>query len=127
MKTTITICLDQELVLKLKEENNYSDIINQQIKAYYNIKDVQNIGILKENLAKTKQIIKENHKKQREIVKLIEKLKEKEKNILDKCRVEMKRDKRDPISDPSLWIIKGWDKKYPNEWKKHIEFERGEK
>ena len=122
MKTTITICLDQELVFKLKEESNYSDIINQQIKAYYDIKDVQNIGILKENLAKTKQIIKENHKKQREIVKLIDNLKKKEKEVVSICKKETK---RDPILDPELWIVNGWDKKYPRDWKKHLEFERG--
>jgi D-hexose-6-phosphate mutarotase len=122
MKTTITISLDQELVYKLKEENNYSDLINMHMNAYYNVKDVQNIQILKQNLEKSKVIVKENRKKQREIIKTIEKLKQKEKDLIDKCRINIKKTERDPVRDPTLWIERGFDKKYPKEWEEHLKY-----
>ena len=62
-KQNLTISLDQELVEKLKEETNYSDVINEQMKGFYAVKSCENVEVLKLNLAKTKQILKENRKK----------------------------------------------------------------
>ena len=67
MKTNITISIDQELARKLQEESNYSDVINEQMKGYYNVKTCENIETLNTKLAETKQILKENRKKKREI------------------------------------------------------------
>ena len=65
MKSIITLSLDQDIIDQLKEEKNYSDLTNEQLKAYYNVKQCENIVILKQNLTKIKQIIKENKKKER--------------------------------------------------------------
>jgi len=83
MKHNITISLDHEIVSKLKQENNYSDVINEQMKAFYEEESIENIQILKEKLVKTKQIIKESNKKRRDIEKHMEKLRIKEKRILN--------------------------------------------
>lgn len=127
MKTNLTLSFDVEVAKQLKEETNYSDLVNEQMKAYYDVKDVENVRLLQQNLIKTKQIIKENNRKKREIIKTINKIKEKEKIILEKTRTNIKENfKRDPIRDPELWKSKGWDKTYPKEWNKHLNFERGE-
>ena len=79
MKNNITISLDSTIVRKLKAETNYSDLINEQMKGYYAVKTCENIGILKLNLAKTKQILKENRKKRREIEAVLDKINKKHK------------------------------------------------
>jgi len=79
MKNNITISLDSEIVRKLKAETNYSDLINEQMKGYYAVKTCENVGILRLNLAKTKQILKENRKKRREIEAVLLKITKKEK------------------------------------------------
>jgi len=79
MKNNITISLDSEIVLKLKEETNYSDVINEQMKGYYAVKSCENLEILRLNLAKTKQILKENRKKRREIEQQLAKIDKKDK------------------------------------------------
>lgn len=78
MKQILTISLDAEIVAKLKQESNYSDVINEQLKGYYYIKQVDNIETLKENLKKTKQILKETRKKKREIESQMEKINQKQ-------------------------------------------------
>lgn len=83
MKSTITLSLDLDIIDKLKEEKNYSDLTNEQLKAYYNVKHCENLVILKQNLAKIKQIIKENKKKEKEIIQIINKIEDKNKKFLD--------------------------------------------
>lgn len=83
MKSTITLSLDLDIIDKLKEEKNYSDLTNEQLKAYYNVKQCENLSILKQNLAKIKQIIKENKKKEKEIIQIINKIEDKNKKFLD--------------------------------------------
>jgi len=91
MKNHITISLDQEIVEKLKQESNYSDVINEQLKGYYYVKQVDNIETLKQNLYKTKQILKENRKKRREIEAQIKKIYAKQilfkQNLLSKSKM----------------------------------------
>jgi len=79
MKNNITISIDSEIVRKLKEESNYSDVINEQMKGYYAVKTCENVKLLKINLAKTKQILKENRKKRREIEAVLLKIDKKRK------------------------------------------------
>ena len=81
MKTNITISIDQKIVEFLKAETNYSDLVNQQLKAYYDVKGVENIEILKRELTKTKQILKENRRKRREIEAQLGKIASKEKKF----------------------------------------------
>jgi hypothetical protein len=78
MKVPITCTLDLELVEKLKREENYSNIINEQLLVFYNSLDTPNKGKLMQNLKETKAILKENRKKQREIEKKLEKIKQNE-------------------------------------------------
>jgi len=79
MKNNITISLDSEIVRKLKAEPNYSELINEQMKGFYAVKTCENVGILKLNLAKIKQILKENRKKRREIEAVLSKIDKKQK------------------------------------------------
>lgn len=78
-KQNLTLSLDQEIVTKLKEETNYSDVVNEQMKGFYAVKNCENKEILKNNLAKTKQILKENRKKRREIEAQLTKIDKKDK------------------------------------------------
>jgi hypothetical protein len=82
MKINITISLDKELVERLKEENNYSDLINREVKAYYDGVEAYNIKKLKKKRVETKQILKEKRKELKEINKKIEKVETKEARIL---------------------------------------------
>jgi len=90
MKSNLTLSLDTELVAKLKREKNYSDLINEQMKGYYDVKCIESLQVLKENQQKTKQIIKENRKRLKEIDKNILKIKEKEKIILKETELNWK-------------------------------------
>lgn len=74
MKTNLCITLDQEIVEKLKRENNYSNLINEQIKGFYAVKDCENKEILLKELTKIKQILKENRRKRRDIEAQIKKI-----------------------------------------------------
>jgi len=78
MKSTLTLSLDTEIILKLKQENNYSDVVNEQMKAFYNADSIEKIPILKQNLAEIKQILKKNRIRQRDINKKIKQIAEKE-------------------------------------------------
>ena len=79
MKTIITISLDQEIVKLLKAENNYSDLINQEMKGYYDVKSVDNLEILNQKLAEIKQNLKISRKKRRVIEETIQKITKKHK------------------------------------------------
>ncbi len=78
MKTNITLSLDIEIIEELKKEKNYSSIVNEEMKMYFNQTNKQNLVFLDKKLRETKQFIKEKRKKQREIVKIIDKIKLKE-------------------------------------------------
>jgi len=86
MKSNITITIDQEIVKMLREETNYSDVINEQMKGYYAVKTCENQEVLRLNLAKTKQILKENRKKRREIEAALLKIDQKHKKIKQSLR-----------------------------------------
>lgn len=90
-KQNLTLSLDQEIVSKLKEENNYSEVVNEQMKAFYSVKSCQNIQILSLELAKTKQILKENRKKRKELEQTIDKINKKQKlfkkNLLSRSKM----------------------------------------
>lgn len=79
MKAIITISLDTELIKKLKAEKNYSDVINEQMKGYYDVKQVDNLEILNEKLAEIKQNLKFSRKKRRVIEETIAKITKKHK------------------------------------------------
>ena len=79
MKAIITISLDTELIKKLKAESNYSDVINEQMKGYYDVKQIDNLEILNEKLAEIKQNLKISRKKRRIIEESIAKITKKHK------------------------------------------------
>lgn len=84
MKAIITISLDSEIIRLLKGEKNYSDIINEEMKAYYDIKKVENLEILNQKLAEIKQNMKISRKKRRDIEETINKITKKKKLFLRK-------------------------------------------
>lgn len=127
MKSTINISLDTEIIAKLREEHNYSDLINREMDGYYNSDKSENVVFLKQKLAEIKQISKINNKKKRLIEKKLLKIREKEKKILEKRKKTAPKKKPDPILDPIKWIESGWDKRYPDLWQKHIEFKKAER
>ncbi|MBR9679357.1 MAG: hypothetical protein GON13_03760 [Nanoarchaeota archaeon] len=79
MKAIITISLDTELIKKLKGESNYSDVINEQMKGYYDVKLIDNLEILNEKLVEIKQNLKFSRKKKRVIEESITKIEKKHK------------------------------------------------
>jgi len=79
MKSIITISLDQEIIKFLKEETNYSDVINEELKARYTLKKIENLEILNKKLAEIKQNSKILRKKRRIIEENIAKITQKEK------------------------------------------------
>jgi plasmid maintenance system antidote protein VapI len=83
MKINKYISLDDDLFYKLQKENNASNIINELVKEHYNIKNIENIEILEQNLYKIKQIIKENRKKSKELSLKISKIKQKNREFFD--------------------------------------------
>jgi len=82
MKVPVTCTLDLELVEKLKREDNYSNIINEQMLAFYNSLETPNKAKLMQNMKEIKAILKENRKRQREIEKKLEKIKQNEQKVL---------------------------------------------
>lgn len=86
MKQRLDISFDQEIVDKLQREKNYSGLVNEVVKNYYDAGSIENLQILNKNLQETKQIIKEKNKKKREIEAKIAKIKEKEAFILEKVK-----------------------------------------
>jgi D-hexose-6-phosphate mutarotase len=92
MKINKYISIDEDIFYKLKKETNASDIINKQLRAYYNVKDCENIEILKQNLYKIKQINKENRKKEKEIASKLLKLDQKNKDFFEKIKIRYPED-----------------------------------
>lgn len=82
MKINITITLDKEIVEKLKEENNYSDLINREMKAYYDGVEAYSLKKLKQKQAEIKRLFKQKRKEEKEIKQKIEKIETKESKIL---------------------------------------------
>ena len=81
MKSTITINLDIEIVKLLKAEKNYSDLINEQIKGYYDVKLIESTEFLNQKLAEIKQNLKENRKKKRDVEEMLNKIDKKDRKI----------------------------------------------
>ena len=79
MKTIITISLDTEIVKLLKAETNYSDLINQEMKGYYDVKKIENLEFLNKKLAEIKQNLKISRKKRRDVEETINKITKKQK------------------------------------------------
>lgn len=129
MKTNITLSLDRDIVDDLQREDNYSNLVNEQMKAFFNIKSLDSIAFLKSELKKIKQILKENKKKKREIEAQMEKIRKKEKKTLENSKKIMILGNRDPVTDPDLWKNKGWDRddnpQHKKIWKAHLEFMKG--
>ena len=81
MKNNITISLDSEVVKKLKAEKNYSDLINEQMKGYYDVKLIENKELLIQKQQEIKQILKISRKKKRDIDDLLNKIDKKDRKI----------------------------------------------
>ena len=79
MKSIITISLDIEIIKLLKAESNYSDVINEQMKGFYDVKKVENLEILNQKLTEIKQNSKILRKKRRIIEENIAKIDKKQK------------------------------------------------
>ena len=77
MKINKYISIDEDIFRQLSRESNASELINEQLKQYYNLKNVENVEILKQKLAQIKQINKENRRKEKEIKQKIDKLDQK--------------------------------------------------
>ncbi len=54
MKINLTISLDEAIVYKLKAQNNYSNVVNDQLLRYFEGFDEMNLARLKEKQAKIK-------------------------------------------------------------------------
>jgi len=83
MKINKYISIDEDIFRQLSRESNASDLINEQLKTYYNRKNCENLALLKQNLADLKQINKENNKKAKELIKKIDKLEQKNKDFFE--------------------------------------------
>lgn len=82
MKINITISLDSEIVERLKAESNYSELINKEIKAYYEGVLSNNLKKLKQKQAELKKILKESRKEAKIINQKIEKIETNESKFL---------------------------------------------
>lgn len=81
MKINKYISIDEDIFKLLSKETNASELINEQLKAYYNQKNCENLVLLKQNLANLKQINRENNKKAKELIRKIDKLDQKNKDF----------------------------------------------
>jgi CRISPR/Cas system CMR subunit Cmr6 (Cas7 group RAMP superfamily) len=81
MKQRLDISFDTEIVDKLRGEINYSNVVNEQMKIYYNEGCIENLTILNKNLAEIKRKQREISRKKKEIVKKIDRIHQKEKEI----------------------------------------------
>ena len=108
MKNHINITLDNEIIEQLRRENNYSELINEQMKGYYAVQTCENLQILTENLKKTKQILKEYRRKRREIEAQVFKINKKrklfKKNMLSRSKMieEERRRRKEESSNPHI-------------------------
>lgn len=97
MKINKYISIDEEIFRCLSRESNASDLINEQLKAYYNQKNSENLVILKQNLALIKQNIKENRRKEKELMKKIDNLDKKNKDFFEKFKNSYPKDLLDKL------------------------------
>lgn len=86
MKINITLSLDEEIVHKIREQDNGSGLVNKQMKDYFDGIDYENKQILIKKLAEMKQYKKETSKKIRKFEEKLKKIKEKESKILNFAR-----------------------------------------
>lgn len=82
MKINVTISLDEGVVYKLKAQNNYSNLVNDQLKAYFEGVEEFNLSKLKEKQAKIKGILKQSRAEAKVLGDKIKKIEEKESKIL---------------------------------------------
>lgn len=83
MKINITISLDEDLIYKLKLESNYSNVVNECVRSFYDDKSTENLQILSKKLAEIEQKARVIKRSKIEINKKIKKVKEKESRILN--------------------------------------------
>lgn len=82
MKINLTISLDEGIVYKLKQENNYSNVVNEQLRRHYEEKNSQSLENLSKKQAKFDKEYKILKRNRAEVNKKIKILKEKENKIL---------------------------------------------
>jgi hypothetical protein len=83
MKFNKQVGFDEDIFERLQQELNASEVINGQMRAYYNVKQCKNIALLKQNLTIIKQIIKDNRKKEKEITREIEKIEREDRKLYE--------------------------------------------
>lgn len=81
MKINLTLSLDEEIVRQLKKNNNYSQLVNEQLEVFFRTSMVEDKKILNQNLAEIKQKTRFFNKKRREIEKQLLKIEEKNKIV----------------------------------------------
>lgn len=81
MKSNITLSLDIKNIERLKKEKNYSDVVDKQISAYYNVNQCKNLAFLMQNHEKKRLESKKIKKEIKEIAEEIDKIKQKDKEI----------------------------------------------
>jgi len=86
MKNRLNISLDDEIIDRLRQEENYSDIVNRQLKEYYLANKIENIERLNQKLINLKAIHKQTNREMREIKAQIKKIKDKEALVLEKFK-----------------------------------------
>lgn len=82
MKINLTISLDESVVYKLKAQNNYSNVVNDQLLRYFGGFDEMNLAKLKEKQAKIKGFLKKSRAEAKVLKLKIQKIEEKESKIL---------------------------------------------
>jgi len=82
MKSTITISLDTEIIEKLKGEDNYSEVINEEMKAHYIHGNDISLQVLTKKRSELKQLLKESRKNFQILNKKIDKIKKRETETL---------------------------------------------
>jgi GTP-binding protein EngB required for normal cell division len=108
MKSTITISLDTEIIEKLKGEDNYSEVINEEMKAHYIYGNDISLQVLVKKRSEIKQLLKESRKNLQIINKKIDKVKEKEKETLEKIKHQAPKKKL--LTSQDLYDIERWEK-----------------
>jgi hypothetical protein len=82
MKINKYISLDEDIFRELSKENNASEVINNTLKEYYNIKNSKSQAVIRTKLEDIKQILKENRRKERILSKELYKMQIKDKEFL---------------------------------------------
>jgi len=82
MKINLTISLDEAIVYKLKAQNNYSNVVNDQLLRYFGGFDEMNLARLKEKQAKIKGFLKKSRAEAKVLDQKIKKIEQKESQVL---------------------------------------------